>query len=194
MIRINLLPVRQMKQKTQAQKQLAVGGIVIVAVLVLLALGTLYLGSTVKGLEGKITLLETEKKRLKEVLDTIDNLKKKKDAVEKQINIVQDLKDKSILTVRVLDEVARITPHERMWLTSLDQGGGSLKINGMALDNRTVANYLEDLKGSEYISDVTLVSSSLAKYAGRNLKSFVLSCAVALPNTDDKDASPETSN
>ena len=194
MIRINLLPVRQMKQKARARQQLFAGGLVLCAVIVLLILGGVYLGTKVSGLESKITLLETRKKELQKTLDLIVKLEQQKALVEKQIGIVQELEDKSILTVRILDEVARITPHERMWLTSLDQGGGSLKINGMALDNRTIAKYLEDLKDSEYISNVTLVSSSLTKYAGRNLKSFVLSCAVALPVTDDKDKPPATSN
>ncbi|MCI5223770.1 MAG: pilus assembly protein PilN [Candidatus Electrothrix sp. AR4] len=193
MIRINLLPVRQMKQKAQAKMQLFAGAVALIAVLVLLSIGAGYLGIKVSNLENKIAHLETRKKELQKTLDIIKELEKKKALVEKQIDIVHELENKSILTVRIIDAVARITPHERMWLTSLDQGAGTLKLNGMALDNRTIAKYLEDLKDSPYITNVTLASSSLTKYAGRNLKSFVLSCSVALP-APPEEAKAETTN
>lgn len=195
MIRINLLPVRQMKQKTRARQQIFVGVIALVALVVVLALVWTSLGVKASSLESRIAHLATRKKELQKTLDLILELEKKKALVEKQINIVQELEKKSILTVRVLDEVARITPHKRMWLTNLDQGAGILKLTGMALDNRTIAKYLEDLKDSEYISNVTLASSSLSKYAGRNLKSFVLSCSVAIPAAPaDEESQEEAKN
>lgn len=93
--------------------------------------------------------------------------------------------------MRILDEIARITPHERMWLTTFAQNASSLQLSGMALDNRTIADYLEELKTSDYLTDVTLKRSALSKYGGRNLKRFSLSCSVTLPGTDDE-ASKET--
>jgi type IV pilus assembly protein PilN len=194
MIRINLLPVRQMKQKTRARQQIFVGVIALVALVVVLALVWTSLGVKASSLESRIAHLETRKKELQKTLDLIVELEKKKALFKKQIAIVQQLEKKSRLTVRVLDDVARITPHKRMWLTSLDQGGGTLKLNGMALDNRTIAKYLEDLKESPYITGVTLASSKLTKYAGRNLKSFVLSCSVALPVQADEKSQEETKN
>ncbi|MCI5207333.1 MAG: pilus assembly protein PilN [Candidatus Electrothrix sp. ATG2] len=192
MIRINLLPVRQMKQRTQAIRQLALSGVVIIGTLVVLLLGAGFLSAKVSGLEKKIADLTAQKKELQKTLDLINELEKKKELVEQQITIVHDLQKKSQLTVRILDDVARTTPHERMWLADLTQGAGSLKLNGMALDNRTIANYLEKLKESPYISNVTLGSTSLSKYEGRNLKKFSLSSSVTLPGTDNE-ASKEKS-
>jgi type IV pilus assembly protein PilN len=186
MIRINLLPVRQMKQKAQALKQLFVIGVVIVVTFVILLLGTGFLFAKVSGLEKRIEKLTAEKKEMQKVLDMIDKHAKAKELVEQQIKIVDELKKKSQLTVRILDEVAQKTPNERMWLTSLTQNSTLLKLDGMALDNRTIANYLEGLKKSHYFSDVTLASSALSKYGGRNLKRFSLSCSVVLPGTDDE--------
>ena len=186
MIRINLLPVRQMKQKTQAIRQLIGSGVVLVATLVLLLLGVGFFSVKVGGLEQDVKNLTAKKKELQKTLDLIVELEKKKELVQNQIKIVHDLQKKSQLTVRVMDEVARITPHERMWLTKFTQGDAGLKLDGMALDNRTIANYLEKLKESPYINEVTLESSVLQKYGGRNLKKFTLTCSVALPGTDDE--------
>jgi type IV pilus assembly protein PilN len=68
-----------------------------------------------------------------------------------------------------------------MWLNSLTQSGESMKISAMALDNRTIARYMEELKKSEYISNVNLASTTLSKFQGADLKKFSLSCTVGAP-------------
>jgi type IV pilus assembly protein PilN len=186
MIRINLLPVRQMKQKAQAVRQLFVSGVVIVAIFAILLLGAGFLSAKVSSLEESIDYLTARKKKLQKELDLIVELEKKKKLVEKQISIVHELQKKSQLTVHILDEIARITPHERMWLTDFTQNASSLKLNGMALDNRTIATYLKELKKSPYLENVTLGRSALSPYGGRNLKRFSLSCSVIFPGTDDE--------
>ncbi|MCW5214321.1 PilN domain-containing protein, partial [Desulfobulbus sp. US5] len=143
MIRINLLPVRQMKQKTRALRQLALSGVVIIATLVILLLGTGFLSAKVSGLGKSIDDLTARKKELQKALDLIVKLEKKKKLVEKQISIVHELEKKSQLTVHILDDIARITPHERMWLDNFVQNASSLQLSGMALDNRTIADYLK---------------------------------------------------
>lgn len=80
MIRINLLPVRQMKQKTQAIKQLAVGGTAIIATLVILLLGTGFLSAKISGLEKSIDNLTAQKKELQKTLDLIVTLEKKRNS------------------------------------------------------------------------------------------------------------------
>lgn len=186
MIRINLLPVRQMKQKTRALKQLAVSGTAIIATLAVLLLGAVFLSAKVSGLEKNIEILTAKKKELQKTLDLINKLEKDKKLVEQQIGIVEELQKKSQLTVRILDEVARITPHERMWLTGLSQNASSLELSGIALDNRTIATYLDELKESPFLEEVTLEQSALTKYGGRNLKKFSLSCSVRLPGADSE--------
>ncbi|MCI5158875.1 MAG: fimbrial protein, partial [Candidatus Electrothrix sp. AUS1_2] len=76
MIRINLLPVRQMKQKTRALQQLFISGAALVATLVVLSLGAVYLMTTVSGLEKDIQILTARKKELQKTLDLINDLEK----------------------------------------------------------------------------------------------------------------------
>jgi type IV pilus assembly protein PilN len=45
------------------------------------------------------------------------------------------------------------------------------------------------MKASPYITSVNLASSSLKSYAGKNLKAFSLSCAIAVPEEKKADKS-----
>ncbi len=181
MIRINLLPVRQIKKRVAAGKQLASFASVFFILLALLGIIGFYQASIVSGLNKDIAVLQAEKTKLQKTLNMIIELEKQKALIIKQIGIVKQLKKSSALTVHVLDEVALHTPSDRVWLNSLTQKGASLSLNAMALDNRTIAKYMDELVLSEYISDVTLASTNQTGYAGRNLKSFSLSCNVAQP-------------
>jgi type IV pilus assembly protein PilN len=122
-----------------------------------------------------------EKKSFDKVVKELAALEQKRLDLNNKIAIINKLKSDSSLTVRVLDEVAKIIDSNRMWLTSLDQRGGSLKLTGFALDNQTVAQFMDELKTSPYITSVNLNNSSLEQVSGTDLKSFGLSCSVSIP-------------
>jgi type IV pilus assembly protein PilN len=191
MLRINLLPVKKIKQRAEARRQLKFFGISFAALLAVLVFVILYLTGQVNGLNAEIATLDQKKTKLAEISKQIEELKKNKEMIEKQTELVKQLKKNSALTAHVLNEVANLTPNERMWLTALDQSGSTMKLTGTALDNQTVAEYLKKLEDSQYISSVSLTSSSLAKYAGRNLKNFVLSCTVAMPDAQKETMASE---
>ena len=181
MIHINLLPVRQIKQKAAARQQLVTVFLSFLLLLAVLGVVGFFQVSQANQLQHDIGQLKTEKQKHAKTLKLIKQLEKDKELIEKRIAIIKQLKKSSSLTANVLDEVANLTPHDRMWLTSVTQSGASLTLAGMALDNRTIAKYMEDLKTSPYISNVNLANTSLKNYAGRNLKVFSLSCSTAVP-------------
>ncbi len=187
MLRINLLPVKEIKQRAAAKQQLTVFGLAFAGLLVVLILAVLMLNGQISSLKSEIEELEAKKTALAKILQQIEQLKKKKDEVEKQTALIEDLEKSSALTAHLLNEVANLTPNERLWLTSLNQTGASMNLSGMALDNQTVAEFLEKLRGSKYISSVRLANSSLAVYAGRSLRKFTLSCVVAMPGMEKKE-------
>ena len=192
MIHINLLPVRQIKQKLAAKQQLATALVTLLVLLMVLAVIGFFQASRANQLNNDINRLNKEKQRHTQTLNMIKQLQKNKALIEKRITIIDKLKKTSSLTVRVLDEVAKATPFERVWLQSVSQDRGGLKLSGMALDNRTIAQYMDDLKASPYITTVNLANSSQKSYAKRNLKSFSISCSIGVPeekktnNTQEK--------
>jgi type IV pilus assembly protein PilN len=187
MLRINLLPVRKIKQQFLAKRQLKFFGIAVLALLLVLALYGWSLVSTASSLTAENKRLETRKQELAKIIKEIEELEKSKEQIKNQTETIKRLAKTSALTAHLLDAVANLTPNDRMWLTNLDQSGNTMKINGMALDNQTVAEYMQKLeKESPYISDVALTDSKLQPYSGRNLKSFSLSATVGMEEKNEK--------
>jgi len=192
MVYINLLPIKEIKQHALAVQQLTIFGVCFVCVLAVLGAVGFYQASTAAGLEKEIKTLTAEKQRYEKILAQIKQLEQDKKTIENKIAVINSLKKTSALTVHILDEIANLTPTKRLWLVSLNQNGNNLNISGMALDNQTIANYMDILKSSPYISEVNLISSSLQAYAGRNLKSFNISCAISVPVSTEPEATAQT--
>jgi len=192
MLRINLLPIRQLKKRAKARNQMIGFGMVFLAVLAVIGFVGLLQISKVESVQASIADLEKEQKRLAPIIKEVDSLEAQKKELQRRIDIIKKLRRESSLTVHVLDEVAKIADNERMWLDSLSQQGGSLQLKGVALDNETIAQFMEALKTSEYIKSVSLNSSTLKKLGGRNFKSFALSCGVGFPPSKEEKAKANT--
>ena len=120
--------------------------------------------------------------------------KARKDTQElvRRTEIINKLKEDSSLTVRTLDEVANRIDNERMWLQSLQQQNSSLSLSGVALDNQTVAQFMDNLKESPFVQSVELADSSLKVVSGRNLKTFQLNSAVSQPPKQQPETTGES--
>lgn len=191
MLRINLLPIKQLKKRAQARNQIL--GFFMVFCAVLLALGFVGLvqAERVENKQSVIAELRQEQQRYAPIIREVDELKRQKEELQNKIDVIKKLRKESSLTVHVLDEVARIIDNDRMWLDSLSQQGSSLQLKGVALDNQTVAQFMEALKESPYINTVTLSSSTLNKVSERSFKSFGLACSVGFPKDQETEKNEE---
>ena len=192
MVYINLLPIKEIKQHAKAVQQLTLFAVCIIAVLAAIGTVAFYQASKASQLQQDIATLTLEKQSYQKVLDQIKKLEKDQKEIENRIAVIKRLKKTSALTVHVLDEVANLTPTRRIWIKSLSQAGTSLTLQAMALDNQTVASYMETLKASPYVGAVSLANASHSTYAGRDLKSFSLSIAINIPETEEPETVPQT--
>jgi len=181
MIRINLLPIKQIKQKAALRQQLA--GLLCLFLLVLVALTVVHewQSSTIDTLQANITSLNKEKNNYNKTIKEISELKKTRNLLEAKVNAIKQLKEKSSLAVHIIDEVATHTPQDRMWLTALTQSGSSLSLQGVALDNATIAQYMQSMEESPYFKNAELVNSSLMDVSGQKLKSFSMTLSIVVP-------------
>ena len=181
MIKINLLPVRDIVRRKKFINQIIAILVTVGSITGALALIEAYQLSSIGEMKEKIANLESEKTKFKKTLDEIKKIEEEKKLLTTRIDIINQLKQSSSLTVHVLDEIANLTPSNRMWLKRLSQSGGQLELKGMALDDQTIARYMDDLDASGYVQNVRLATSSLEMYAERNLKAFSITANVDMP-------------
>ena len=182
MLKINLLPIRQLKKRTKARNQLFVFFLIFCVVLALLGATGVLLAAKITELNEDIVAKTNEKKSFDKVVQEIADLEKRRLDLNNKIKIINQLKTDSSLTVHVLDEVANIIDNKRMWITSIKQSGGSLALSGYALDNKTIAEFMENLRlDSDYVNSVNLSNTSLKNVSGNSLKSFSISASVSSP-------------
>ena len=178
MIHINLLPVRQIKKKIEARNKIFGLGLTLLVVLAFLGAVALVLGYKVGELNASIAALQQEKAKYQTTINQIEQLKKDQGLLETKLNTISQLKKGSQLAVRVMDELANLTPSSRLWLNSMSFNGSILKISGIALDNATIADYMETMVTSPYFATAELSGTSTKAYEGRLLKSFSLTINV----------------
>jgi type IV pilus assembly protein PilN len=181
MLKINLLPVRQLQQHAKACNEVFGFVTLLVFLLVFLAAVGVLQANKATAIQAEATRLNQEKQTYDKVLAEIKKLEADKKELENKIGIIKQLKQDSSITVHVLDEVSRRLDSTRMWLITLDQQGSTLSLTGTALDNKTIAEFMDALDASPYVSDVNLSDSSLTKVAGQDLKAFAIQCAVGSP-------------
>lgn len=194
MLRINLLPVRQLQKQAKAKQEFVIlGGVFCLIVLILVVVG-LGQKNEIKNLNNSIASLKKQEATYAPTLKRINDIKKKKAELKRKSEVIDKLQQDSSLTVRVLDEVANSVDNSRMWLNSLNQTGGSLQLSGIALDNRSISEFMDVLKASPYVTTVDLTNTSMQTVSGQKLKKFDLRCIVKTPQkpANKKEASKKS--
>jgi type IV pilus assembly protein PilN len=69
---------------------------------------------------------------------------------------------------------------EKIQLESLKKEGAKLGIEGIALDDETVANFMTNLRKSKNFKSVDLIVSEQIEQSKIKLKRFILSCEIFL--------------
>ncbi|MDA8163768.1 MAG: PilN domain-containing protein [Desulfobacteraceae bacterium] len=181
MIRINLLPVRQIRKKQRLLQEVAGFGVLLIALAAGLTLFGLSLGHQIDALQQQIKTLNDKKASYAKIETEMRQLQKDRELIEKKIAAIRDLKKSGQIGVRVLDELANITPPGQLWLESLKDTPGMLSIQGVALDNATIAQFMDKLSASPFFGDAELAGTSLKEIAGNQLKAFSLDVKVVQP-------------
>lgn len=193
MIRINLLPVRQMKKRLRTRNEVFALIASLVVLFVLLGMTAWGLNQQVDSLKQDVTKLEAEKAKYNAIIKEMKRLKDDKNKLTAKIDVIKQLKFKSQVTVHLLDEIATATPSDSIWLQSLKQSGTSVALTAIALDNTRIANYMDTLTASPYFSAARLGNSSLTTVAGQKLKKFSLNLQVHVPKPSTSDSKKGTS-
>src|SRR3990167_7999544 len=97
MIRINLLPIRQLKKRARLKTELLGFSAALVLVLLVLVVGWFALAGKISSLREELVALEQKKQSYQPILKQIDTLKKEKQLVEQKLDSIKTLDRKSVV-------------------------------------------------------------------------------------------------
>jgi type IV pilus assembly protein PilN len=177
MIRVNLLPVRAARKKENIRRQVSIFFLSVFLGLSFMAYLAYDLTSDInrmeediKNAQAELAELEAINKQVKEIQDKLNQLKAKMD-------IIQRLDANRTGSVRIMDALTSLVIAQKMWLTNLTEASGQMTLNGVAVDNKTVADFMKRLEGSPYFDQVNLVASrQVAMAQDRKFKGFTVTC------------------
>ncbi|GEJ55637.1 PilN domain-containing protein [Anaeromyxobacter diazotrophicus] len=177
MIRINLLPVRVSKKKEAGKNQLVFFALAIVFALICNFWWSRSRGDEMTAREEKVKRTKAEIAQLEKIIGEVTNIKAQQQAVKDKLAVLEKLKAGRQGPVRMLDELAAITP-KRLWLRKLDEKGGAITFDGSAGTIDDVSAFLAALKKSPFFSAVELKKTAAKRDGKFKLVDFTINAAV----------------
>ena len=176
MIRINLLPFRSARKKENIRRQLSIFVLSLILTVVAIFGVNLLLDSQIGDLNSRITTTQAELEKYEKINKEIEEIKKKLDNLNKKLAVIRDLEANRYEPVRLMDTLSQVIIEKRMWYTSLDLKSEQVNIHGIAMDDKTVADFMLRLEGSGLFSAVNLKTLKQSAVQKTTVKSFEISC------------------
>ncbi|XGC81563.1 PilN domain-containing protein [Bdellovibrio bacteriovorus] len=107
----------------------------------------------------------------------IKKFKEDEALIEARISALEKIAKDRQREIRVLDLLQTVIP-EKAWLTRVQVNPDKVNVQGLALSDFEVSQFLEALTKSVFLMDVNLVSSSEITQDGVVLKKFEISCVL----------------
>ena len=177
MIRINLLQFRSARTKENIRRQLSISLLVVIMTLVSLFGVHLLLGSRIDDLNSRIAITTAELEKYEKTNREIDEIKKKLDNLNKKMGVIRQLEANRYEPVWLMEALTQTIIEKRMWFTRMETKPEAVTINGIAMDDKTVADFMVRLEGCGLFSAVSLKTLKQVEVQKTSLKSFEISCA-----------------
>jgi type IV pilus assembly protein PilN len=183
MIRINLLPFRTARKKENIRRQLSVFFVSLILLLAAVFTGHWYLTNKVSGLEAKLASTQAELDKYNQINQEIAEIKKKLENLNKKMAVMTELERNRHEPTRLMDAMTQVVVEKRMWFTKLEEKEQAVNIDGIALDNKTVADFMVRLEKCGLFSSVNLKTLKQTEVQNSPLKSFEILCIKPAPVT-----------
>jgi Tfp pilus assembly protein PilN len=155
MIRINLLLT---KKPIKIPPVLVYGVVGMVILFIAIIAITLLLNNKISYLQSDLSAKENRLKELQQAIIEVQNYEKDNKELFDKTQIIEILKKDQTVPLRLLDEVSEKLP-KGVWLTVLTDKDRFISIEGYAFTNYDLVGYVQGLKESKYLTDVTLIES-----------------------------------
>lgn len=187
MIRVNLLPHRQIRREAKQREfgLMALFSAIAASAIVFMAY-TIINGRVESQVERNHRLDTAIVKLDKEIAD-IKDLKDQISAMLERKQVVENLQTNRSQAVVVFDELSRQLP-EGMYLKTVKQQGNVITIEGVADTNARVATLVRNFNGSNWMESPALVEIKAVTAGALKQNVFTLKVNLKVPKAETEDA------
>ncbi|HTP96509.1 MAG TPA: PilN domain-containing protein [Burkholderiales bacterium] len=183
MIRVNLLPHREVRRKANQRQFFVLAGIVAgIGVLAWYMVHTV-LDNQIETQQGRNKYLEGEIVKLDKQIEEIKKLKDQTQQLLQRKKVVEALQGNRSEAVHLLDQLVRQLP-EGVYLKSVKQTGQKVNITGYAQSNARVSTLMRNLESSPWLSSPSLVEIKSATQSNLRLSEFSLNVTLTQSKTE----------
>lgn len=218
MIRINLLPFRNARQKENIKQQVSVFLLLIILIAIPLFWYSIRLDGKIDALDGQIHYTRKEIDKYKKIAMESEALKQKIAVLKTKLRIIDNLEKSQQTAFQLMDTMTAMVVEKKMWFNRFEAMEKSppppaakaerakgnkkkankekkaqpsvevkrpeidVKIDGIALDNQTVADFMTRLEENALFANIRLINlklETMKQGKGQediNLRNFQLHC------------------
>lgn len=174
MIRINLLPHREEKRRTQQLQFIVFSVISLVLGAVIVGLVHVAISSRISYQQRRNEFLTQQIAVLDKQIAEIKKLREQTQSLLARKNVVEDLQSTRSDVVHLLDQMLRILP-DGVYLKSLRQSGYKISLIGNAQSNARISTLMRSIEDSPWLDSPTLIEiHAIISADGTRLSEFSL--------------------
>ncbi|HAA05547.1 MAG TPA: hypothetical protein DCZ69_01060 [Syntrophobacteraceae bacterium] len=181
MIRINLLPVRAKIRKENVRQLISLYLLSVLVVVAVIASVWVWQMYKISHLQTSLQQVKAEVAQYAKYEKILQDLQAKKATLVKKRETILALQQDRDNLVRVLALLSVEIPAERVWFEKMSQAGAAITLDGVALSDETIVEFMRNLESSPYVDkgSVNLVHTKLTSISGMKLREFRMSCTIS---------------
>jgi type IV pilus assembly protein PilN len=145
MVKINLLPIREILRKRELKQFALFAGAAVASVIAITIVAYLYLSWTISGYQKRQTGLQTELAQLKQQNKEIEDRKNRITRLQKQVDTIERLTKTRDTPAPFMKALSMAIPDE-VWVTGITKSGRSFTLDGTGVDSTAVVHFVERLQ------------------------------------------------
>ena len=184
MIRINLLPHRELARAARRRQFNVLLGIAVAAGVVAVVLGHSVIAARQSTQDARNAFLEQEIVKLDGQIGEIKKIREQTQALLERKQVVETLQSNRTEVVHLFDQMIRLLP-DGLYLKSFKQAGDIITISGFTQSSARVSTLMRNLDDSPWFESATLVEIKSATVNNLRANEFVLSVKQTRQQADD---------
>ena len=184
MIRINLLPHREIRRKHQQQQFFVLlGGVVVIGAAVWFVVHS-FLDEQFETQQGRNKYLQDEIVKLDKQIAEIQKLKDQTAALLARKRVVETLQGNRSEVVHLLDQLVRQLP-DGVYLKSVKQIGSRVTITGLTQSQARVSTLMRNLESSPQLESPGLVEIKAVQQGAQRANEFIMNINITRAKVED---------